>query len=159
MRRTLALPHRTAPPRCHAATPPRPTAPPRRRAAAPPRRRHSYRSYCSCNRRRRRRDTDARLRRPRPCRYDEDGSGSLNISEFKQHFKKRNDESARAHYPATARSRARPRRALSTPPHPLPANLRHTNALRWRRAMSAGPTRPREPGPDPAFPSLTRLRW
>ena len=27
--------------------------------------------------------------------YDEDGSGNLSISEFKQHFKKRNDESAR----------------------------------------------------------------
>ena len=99
--------------------PPRPTAPPRRRAAAPPRRRHIYRSYCSCNRRGRRRDTDARLRRPRPCRYDEDGSGNLSISEFKQHFKKRNEESARAHHPATARSCARPRRPrrpLRTPP-------------------------------------------
>ena len=97
----------TAPPHCHAATPPcqhthrdaAPTHPPRSRAAAQPRaataavaaaapppppphtQRHNH--------------TDARLRRLRPCRYDEDGGGSITISEFKQHFKKRNEDKAR----------------------------------------------------------------
>ena len=96
-RRTAAPPHR------HAATPPR------HRAAAPPHRHCSYRSHCSCRRRaaaaatlaaphtqhRNPHGRHACLRRLRPCRYDEDGGGSITISEFKQHFKKRNEDKAR----------------------------------------------------------------
>ena len=123
MRRTLA-PHR------HAATPPRATAPPRRRAAgtfigATAAATAAVAAAAATR-------THASAARGPVHRYDEDGSGNLSISEFKQHFKKRNEESARAHHPATARSCARPRRPLRTPPTPLPlpASLWHTNALR-----------------------------
>ena len=106
-----APPHHrtTALPRRHAAVP---THPPRRRANTPatqPRSRAAARSHCSCRSRRaaaataahaaphtqRHNHTDARLHRLRPCRYDEDGGGSITISEFKQHFKKRNEDQAR----------------------------------------------------------------
>ena len=116
-------------PHRHAATPPRATAPPRRRAAG---------TFIGATAAATAAVAAAAATRTHASaarglhRYDEDGSGNLSISEFKQHFKKRNEESARAHHPATARSRARPRRPLRTPPTPLPlpASLRHTNALR-----------------------------
>ena len=162
-RRTAAPPHR------HAATPPR------HRAAAPPHRHCSYRSHCSCRRRaaaaatlaaphtqhRNPHGRHACLRRLRPCRYDEDGGGSITISEFKQHFKKRNEDQARAHHPATAHPRAPPAplSAPNAPSSPPLANQRPglTTAASARTNPSPDPSA--DPSPDPVSPSPTRLRW